>query len=102
MVEINIGGRLFRLRELTFGDLLAIIEAGTENIFDPSGNVRQVVNARKISSAILKHCVDSVVESGVARKLNDQELLALPAQTAIELIEECRKINPFLSAVRTS
>lgn len=96
-LDVQVDGRTFRLRELTFGDLLAIIESGTENVFDATGNVRQVTNVRKMSLAILKHCVDGTVESGVFRKLSEQEILSLPARVAVRLIDECRKLNPFLA-----
>lgn len=100
-MEVTIGDKTFRLRELTFGDLLSIIEAGTENVFDPSGAVRQVTNIKKLSIAIIKYCVEGVADASGVRRLTEQDILSMPAAVAVRLVDECRRLNPFLAMAST-
>ena len=84
-MEVMIGDKKVVVRELSFGELLRIMEKATENVVI-AGEVKQVVNRTKLVAELVKASVEGMTHG---------EIMELPASLASKLIDAVMKVNPL-------
>ncbi|MEM0040314.1 hypothetical protein [Thermofilum sp.] len=95
MSVIEYNGRRYRVRELTFGEVVEYIESSMDNVATTSGDVKKVVNVAKANKTLLTLCVE-VEDGGQMRRLTQEEVSKLPGRLGLKLVSECMRINDFL------
>lgn len=95
MREVEIAGRKYRVKELTYGEVLELLEASTRTVITPTGDVRQVTDLKGSGITLIRLCIE-VEDSGRYRPLTDDEIKRLPASHGMKLADECLAVNSFL------
>lgn len=99
-VVVELGGRRYRIRELTYGEVLEYMEKSTKQVVSPTGELRQVVDVVGSGLNLIRLCVE-VEDGGSFRRLTEQEIRSLPGRHGIRLATECMRVNDFLGQVST-
>lgn len=93
--EVEVEGRKFRIRELTLGEVSAILNRSVTFIVDEGGRLLPTFNHLEYRLSILEYCVE---EPKFDRRSGER----LPSRIAFALLEECVKLTPQLANPRQS
>lgn len=95
MKELEIDGRRFRIKDMTYGEVLEFIEGASKTIVTPTGDVRQVMNVAGSGLTLIRLCVE-VEDNGRFRPMTEEEIKKLPGGVGVRLVDECLTVNNFL------
>lgn len=95
MREIELMGRKYRIKEMTYGEVLEFIENASKTIVTPTGEVKQIVNYAGSGLTLIRLCIE-VEDGGRYRSMSDEEIRKLPGNVGMKLVDECFTVNNFL------
>lgn len=85
--EVVLFGKVFRLRELTFGEVQEINDESVKVVIDDQGRPNVSLSTGRLRLLLLVHCIEEP-------KMSESEVRSLPSRVARELLSHCVELNP--------